>query len=91
MLIQRVSALSDEVPPAVADKLIGASQNAGHTEKLASLIGTIQSTMHLVKKTLLDEIGAFQNSHQKAPEEKEFRQWLAASFDRYSQWRLRLR
>lgn len=91
MLIQRVSALSDEVPPAVAEKLIDASQNAGHSEKLASLIGTIQVTMHLVKKNLLDEIEAFQNSHQKAPDEKEFREWLTATFERYTQWRLRLR
>jgi hypothetical protein len=44
-----------------------------------------------VKKNLLDEIETFQNSHQKAPEEKEFRAWLTATFERYAQWRLRLR
>ena len=90
MLIQRVSALSD-VPPAVAEKLIDGTQNAGQPEKLASLIGTIQVTMHLVKRNLSEEIEAFQNSHQKAPDEKEFREWLAATFERYTQWRLRLR
>lgn len=91
MLIQRVSALSDEVPPAVAEKLIDGTQNAGQPEKLASLIGTIQVTMHLVKRNLSEEIEAFQNSHPKAPDEKEFREWLTATFERYAQWRLRLR
>jgi hypothetical protein len=90
MLIQRVSALSDEVPPAVAEKLLDGFQNAGHTEKLASLTGTIQVTMRFVRKNLLEEIEAFQNSHQKAPEEKEFREWLTATTDKYGSWLFRL-
>lgn len=90
MLIQKVSALSDEVPPAVAEKLIDGTQNAGQPEKLASLIGTIQVAMRVVRKNLLEEIEAFQNSHQKAPAEKELREWLTATTDKYSSWLLRL-
>jgi hypothetical protein len=90
MLIKNVSALDDEVPPGVAQKLIDDTQPPGHTEP-ASVTGTIQVVMRLMKKNLLQEIEAFQNSHQKAPEEKEFRAWLSDTFDRYTQWRLRLR
>lgn len=91
LLIQGISALSDEVRPAVAEKLIENSPSAGQTERLASLMSTIQFSMHQVKKNLLDEIGTFQNSHQRAPEEKEFRAWLTATLESYEQWRLRLR
>jgi hypothetical protein len=69
-LIQRISTLSDEVPPAVAEKLIERSQSAGQTERLAPLTSTIQVSMHQVKKNLLDEIETFQNTHQSAPEEE---------------------
>jgi hypothetical protein len=91
MLTQEVSALSDDVPPAVAEKLIAGSQGIGQSEKLESLVSTIQVTMRLVKKNLLDEIATFQSSHQTAPTEKDFRAWLTATFERYAQWRLRLR
>jgi hypothetical protein len=53
-------------------------------------MSTIQVLMHQVKKNLLDEIEAFQNSHQRAPEEKEFRAWLRATLESYEQWLLRL-
>ena len=90
MLIQGISALSEEVTPAVAEKLIAGSQTAGQTERLASLMSTIQFSMHQVKKYLLDEIETFQNSHQRAPEEKEFREWLTATTDKYKRWLSRL-
>lgn len=91
MLIQRVSALNDQVPPAVVEKLIAGPQSADRTANLESLTGTIQVTMHQVKKYLLDEIHAFQNSHQKAPEDTQFRAWLTATLERYSEWRSRLK
>lgn len=90
MLIKNVSALDDKVPPGVAQRLINDIQPPGHTEP-ASVTGTIQVVMRLVKKNLSEEIEAYQKSHQTAPEEKEFRAWLSDTFDRYAQWRLRLR
>jgi hypothetical protein len=90
MLIKNVSAFDDEVPPGVAQRLIKDTQPPGHTEP-ASVTGTIQVVMRLVKKNLSEEIEAYQKSHQTAPEEKEFRAWLSDTFDRYAQWRLRLR
>ena len=70
--------------------LLNDTQPPGHTEP-ASVTGTIQVVMRLVKKNLSEEIEAYQKSHQTAPEEKEFRAWLSDTFDRYAQWRLRLR
>ena len=90
MLIKSISALDDEVPQGLAQRLINETQSPGHTEP-ASVTGTIQVAMSVMKKNLLEEIEAFQNSHQKAPEEKEFRSWLSDTLDRYTQWRLRLR
>jgi hypothetical protein len=70
--------------------LLNDTQPPGHTEP-ASVTGTIQVVMRLVKKNLSEEIEAYQKSHQTAPEEKEFRAWLSDTLDRYAQWRLRLR
>lgn len=89
-LIKSVSSLSDETPVGAAENQGEGLANVGDSKQRASLEETKRFALHHVKKTLLDEINAFHKSSQRAPDETEFRTWLTALLDRYTQWLSRL-
>ena len=84
-----VSSLKDDVNVSVVDEMLKDFVDSDQDAR-PRLKQSIETTLHAVKKSVLDEIEAFEREHKAQFDAKAYRAWLTATAQRYRQWLSRL-
>ena len=85
----QLTSLKDNVDTAVVYETLKDFATLDHGEKL-SLRSAVETALHSVKKSLLDDIESFERNHKTQPDSKVYREWLTVTTERYKQWLSRL-
>lgn len=85
----KLSAMDDNVQQSSVDAILKSYPDLNPTER-AGVRPVIESSMHRLRRELLDGLAQFEKNFSSAPGKNSFNEWLAAKQAGYQQWLSRL-
>jgi hypothetical protein len=88
-IVAKLSALDDNAPQQSVDAILKSYPDLNPAER-AGIRPAVESSMHHLRRDLLDGLAEFEKKFSTAPTENSFKDWLAAQQASYEQWLSRL-